>query len=340
MLGFLSNLRDVKSALSAGMLLLFAVWLLMGEQIAKVAPGDTLAGKVATLINYLGPVVTLAVITFVAYVVGLVLPFHRIVLRGINRYNRRRAAREGDKTQESRLLDFIEDLVGRAARQKPLEELYWDLMREIPALAKMKTLTPWWIRYSPPCVRSRLTRRWIAAALRDASKRKPTAGKEPPRQGTFAARMAERKNQKVLASLLLRRIYSESALLAVDLGQKDDKAYDRFDKARSESEFRSALCIPMLILTIVIALQLPPDEFPWAALGVLGIGCFAVLVLALRAIHKAQEAQEEVNSAIILGRIKVPELQVLEEATDFEATINTPTLSRRSTILSALLPKK
>ncbi|MCB5294177.1 hypothetical protein [Arthrobacter sp. SO3] len=335
MLGFLSNLRDVKSALSAGMLLLFAVWLLIGEQIAKVAPGDTLAGKVATLVDYLGPVATLAVITFLAYVVGLIFPFHLLVLAGINRHNRKRAEREGDKTRESRLLDFIQDQVGRAVRKKSVGELTKDLVREIPALTKMGILYPWWIRLSPRFLRSSLERRWNNRVVRQALKSKQPDGKEPPQVGSFGAYRAGRTEQKDLASALLRRIHSESALLAVDLGQKDDKAYERFDKARSESEFRSGLCIPLLILTTVTALQLPPDQF-LLAVGVCGIGLFSVLVLALRAAHKAREAQEEVDSAIVLGRIKVPELQVLEGAINED----TATPSRGGTILRSLLPKK
>lgn len=339
MLGFLSNLRDVKSALSAGMLLLFAVWLLIGEQLAKIAPGDTLAGKVVTLVGYLGPAATLAVITFVAYVVGLVLPFHSIMSRGINRYNRKMAARGGDKTRDSRLLDFIQDQVKRAASKKPLDELTRELTREIPALTKMSIRYPWWIRFSPRCKRSRLERLWNRAIVHRAMKRQQPDDKEAP-EGRFAKYRAERTKKKVLALILLRRIYSESALLAVDLGQKDDKAYERFAKARSESEFRSGLCIPLLILTAVIALQLPADQFPWGAAGVFAVGFFSVLVLVLRAIHKAQEAQEEVNSAIILGRIKVPELQILEAAINVESTINAPPPGRRSTILRALVPKK
>lgn len=339
MLGFLSNLRDVKSALSAGSLLLFAVWLAIGEQIARVAPGDTLAGKVATLIGYLGPVATLAVLTFVAYVVGLVLPFHSIVLEAINRYNRKTAARDGEKTQESRLLDFIQDQVQQAAKKKPLEELTKDLIREIPALTKMRIRYPWWVRFSPLFLRSRLERRWEKKVIRQALERKQSDGKEPL-EGSFEAYRAERNGQRVLASMLLRRIYTESALLAVDLGHKDDKAYERFDKARSESEFRAGLCIPLLILTAVIALQLSPSQFPWGAVGVFGIGCFAVVVLLARAIYKAQEAQEEVNSAIILGRIKVPELQVLQVAINVEATLNTPPPSLGHRILEALQLKK
>lgn len=338
MLGFLSNLRDVKSALSVGMLLLFSVWLLTGEQIVKVVPGDTLAGKVATLVAYLGPVATIAVITFAAYVVGLVLPFHSIVLGAINRHNRKKAIREGGKTEGSRLLGFIQDEVVRAAREKPLEDLIYDLAREIPGLTRVSFRFPWWIRFSPRCLRPRLESRWKRYILRKARERDQPTRKEPP-EGRFEEFRDQRKQQKALSANLFQRIYTESALLAVDLSHKDSNAYERFDKARSESEFRAGLCIPLLLLTAVVALHLPPAQLPWGLVAVIGIGCFSVLVLLLRAMHKAREAQEEVNSAIILGRIKVRELQVLQIAKKSEGTIDTPSSGRRRTILGALFTR-
>lgn len=322
LLGFLSNLRDVKGALSAGMLLLFAVWLVIGEQIARVRPGDTMVGKVATLTDYLGPVATIAAVAFLAYVVGLVLPFHSLVLYGIQRHNRKKAAREGAKRQESRLLDFVLDLITQAERKKPLGELTRDLLREIPALTRIKMRYPWWIRFSPTCVAACLERRWDQKVIRQALDEK-----KPPKRKSKTDTSA-RTERKRLAAVLLRCIYKESSLLAVDLGHKDDKAYERFDKARGEAEFRAALCVPLLILTVVIALQLGSSQNPWGSLGVFGIGCFAVLVLVARATRKAEEAQEEVNSAIILGRIKVSELQVLEATINTEVALEAPPSGR------------
>lgn len=397
MLSFLSNLRDVKSALSAGMLLLFAVWLQVGDDIAKVEPGDTLAGRVAILVDYLGPAVTLAVVTFVAYVLGLVLPFHLLGLTAVNRIDRKKAVREENNSQDARLFRFVLDKVKRAANKKSLDDLIWGLYREIPAFQSFSIRSPWWIRFAPPRFRSSLTGLWTRSALeRGSQDRKSPGDKEPPREDRFAVRQKERKTEKQLASLLLQRIYSESALLAVDLGHKDDKAYDRFDKARGESEFRAGLCLPLLILATVVALQFPPAGFtwadlivigvawgvvgvlgflygtgrafwvlwavagvlgflwglsrdfgiPWGAVGVIGVGFVAAIALGLWARHKSREAQEELSGAIILGRIKVPELEVLDavfnvtETAGHQTPISTPSLSWRGKLADALRPRR
>lgn len=370
-----SNLRDVKSALSAGMLMFFALWLLLGDDVAKVQPGDSLLGRVAILVQYVGPAVTLAAVTFAAYLLGLILPFHHVGLWALGRLNRGRAVR-----QEDRLFRFILDQVRRAGERESLDELLRRLLREVPAMYEFSFPDPWWIRLAPPRWRPRLRGHRTRWALKYAKRKGSIEIEEPDPADLFARRGAERNTEKHITALLLRRIYSESALLAVDLGYKDDKAYDRFDRARSESEFRVGLCLPLLILTTVVALQFPSRGFvwtdvvvvgslwtavvvvrmlwgagrafwiiwilvglfgvlwvvwgrygvPWEAVGVLSLGCFAALVLASWATSKAQEAQEEVSSAVILGRIRVPELQVLQDV------IATPERTWSSKILDAL----
>ncbi len=334
MLGFLSNLRDVKSALSAGMLLLFAIWLLVGDEIARVEAGDTLTGRVAILIGYLGPVATLALITFAAYVIGLVLSLHSKVLAVINRHNGVEAVLEedslgADALQESRLLNFLKDQVTKAVKKREVDQLAWDLMGEFPGLWRLHFRPKWWTRCLPRWVRRRFTRTKFKPddLLKDE--------KSDTEDNQLGPREAKQKMKKQLAYVLFRRIYVESALLAVDLGQKDDQAYERFDKARGESEFRAGLCIPMLVVTGVSVWQLACENYPfWMVWGMGVLGLFAVVVLARRAIHKAQEAQEEVNSAIILGHVELPELQVLD------AAINSCTPDQCDTSPSASAPRR
>lgn len=337
MLGFLSNLRDVKSALSSGMLLLFAVWLLLGGQIAKVTPGDSLMGKVATLISYLGPAATIAIITFVAYVVGLTFPFHSLVQIAISRYNGKIATTKAGDIQESRLFGFIQDQVRVAAKKEPVDDLIKDLIREIPALTRLTIHYPWWIRSAPRPLKVRLKDAWERKLVRQAFNSKKRKDKRDSRSNM--KKNIPRDLQLELAAIIFRRIYTERSILAVDLAHKDDKAYDRFDKARGESEFRGGLCIPLLILTGAIAFQLPTDQFPWGTIAVTGIGLYSVGALLSRATQKAKEAQDEINSAIILGRLKVPDLQVLSEVVNTEVLADKMPSTPRKGLLRACKPK-
>lgn len=80
MLSFLTNLRDMKSSLSSGMLVLFTLWLVFGNQVAEVEQGDSLAGNLRRLADYIGPVGSLGVVAFVAYLLGLVLSLDRVAM--------------------------------------------------------------------------------------------------------------------------------------------------------------------------------------------------------------------------------------------------------------------
>lgn len=53
MLNFLTNLRDMKSSLSSGMVLLFCLWLVFGNEVADVESDDSLAGNLRRLAEYL-----------------------------------------------------------------------------------------------------------------------------------------------------------------------------------------------------------------------------------------------------------------------------------------------
>ncbi|KIS27821.1 hypothetical protein TV39_08775 [Arthrobacter sp. SPG23] len=73
MLGFLANLRDMKTSLSSGMILLLCLWLIFGNNLATIPADESLAGNLRRLSEYLGVAGTLAVITFGAYLLGMVV---------------------------------------------------------------------------------------------------------------------------------------------------------------------------------------------------------------------------------------------------------------------------
>lgn len=359
MLGFLSNLRDVKSALSAGMLMLFTGWLVLGDEIAKVRPtDDTLVGRLAILVDYIGPVATLAVLPFVAYVIGLAVPLHYVGQWTIARWNSRR--KKDDDLHGSALEDFVRDRIKRAAKDLPVEELGKELIREVPGYPKLRISYPVWTRLFVGKLRRRVRHLWGQRLMRQALQESST-GKE-------IAEVSDREQIKMLTEIVLLRVRGRGALTAAALAQANSGAYERFDKARSESEFRSGICLPLLLLAVIVALQLPFRPLtwveipalailwmvlaavvlvggglgllkalqirkrtvgiyvvcwlviaiigligiPWSQVGVLVVGCLAVLVLVLWALEKDAEAQTELENAIVLGHIDVLELQVLE----------------------------
>lgn len=275
MLGFLSNLRDVKSALSAGMLLLLAAWLAFGHHLANVEADDTLTGNVAKLVTYLGPVPTIAAVTFLAYVLGVLLELDATVLRFL-----RWLPIAGEQFQESegkRLRQHVEEVSARASLVRDPRELRKDIApsgRELP---------PTW-----------------------------KSGAEEWMEADHDGKKAFARESAALVSDVMRQIYLDIDGLAHQLRKKDEKAYNQFDKARGESEFRAGLVIPVLVVALVCAVRMHVENYPaWSWLVVVIGGIAVPAVLMQRADASDSDSREAVYLGITEGDIEVAELQLL-----------------------------
>lgn len=274
MLGFLTNLRDVKSALSSGMLLLFGLWLWLGHQISNVQQDNSLVGNVAKLVAYLGPVPTIAAITFSAYVLGVVLELDARVLRIINRMPL--ATPNFMDSEGRRLRQHVEDLAIRASLVRPPREL----RDEIAPDGTATTIKP-----------SILEELWP-----DENAKAKTRAKEV----------------KALANDVLRQMYTEIDSLAHQLGKTDEKAYDRFHKARCEAEFRAGLVLPILFITGVCATRAYFEVSPsWWFVVIAVVGMVVAGVLVERANTSASDSREAVYLAITRGTVDVADLEYL-----------------------------
>jgi hypothetical protein len=274
MLGFLTNLRDVKSSLSSGMLLLFGLWLWFGHQISNVHGGDTLLGNIARLVAYVGPVPTIAAITFCAYVLGVVLALDARVLNAIYKMA---LATPDFVDSEGRLRQHVEDLATRASLVRSPRELRNEIAPD----------------GAPTPIRQSIWEELWAEGDADGGK-------------------ARAKELKALVNDVMRQMYSEIDGLAHQLGKTDEKAYDRFHKARGEAEFRAGLIIPLLFITGVCATRIYFEVSPqWWCLVVVGAGAVAAGILVERANTSASESREAVYLAINRGHVEVADLNYL-----------------------------
>lgn len=303
MIGFLANLRDMKSALTSGMLVLFGLWLTLANVIADVQPGQSIAGNVSRLVTYLGPVGTLGAILFVAYFVGLVLSTGTLwnELIAIPKFLRTYAELKKIHADTARVTRWLTNQWHRdpSRLSNATAERLERYVREI--------ITP---SYNHPRFGS------LGSLSGDADL--------PPMLEAVRKRMQDLEQQSVedrdpLQSVqfamiqVMSTIFKDLGFIAIQLAAKRESAYNRFDKARSEADFRSSLVLPMIFISVVLAVRLFVEGKPILCVASLFVAAFACEVLRKKADYKTIEANEEIVNAIILGDVQVELLERYRE---------------------------
>lgn len=286
MLSFLTNLRDMKSSLSSGMMLLFTLWLIFGNTVADVPQGETLAGNIRRLMDYLGPAGSLGLIAFVAYIVGLVLSLDRAVMYLL-------LERKWKKSGPPVLLISV------TSYQRLSKKLTTEIraaLAKAPAAFVLKTT--------------------ITEADRT-------------RDRIIEREMGETEAEVYLHNHIVTSLIGDLDILAVQLHSKHDKAYDQYDKAKSEASFRAALVFPSLLLAFVLAARLISEDQLGLAL-IVGVGIAVAALLLLREASKKQtEANEEIFNAFLVGHIVyAPVLTLFEIASGAITPENRPDFQR------------
>lgn len=122
MLGFLTNLRDIKSSLVSGMILLFTLWIVFGNAMMKVPHDDTITGNLTRIASYLGTPGTLAVLTFIAYIIGMVATTHGW-LNIVEGFAGGKVAKSVSKSTADRFSKFLHELVDDALKKATPNEI-------------------------------------------------------------------------------------------------------------------------------------------------------------------------------------------------------------------------
>lgn len=278
MLGFLSNLRDVKTSLASGMILLFALWLIFGNEIADVSNDDSVAGNLRRLVEYIGPVGTLGLLVFVAYVAGMVLTSHAwidVVVQGIDRlfpggarWPRSQAVSE--QTQQ-RFDVYLRSTFWEASRRSNAEEVFKVL--NLPLTSEL--------------------------------------GKRIDEAQTDFDRREEITRQVV--GFLQYHVFNSLDILAVQLHSKKERSWDRYDKSLTESEFRAGIAGPIGFLGLVLTWRSATEQLWGPAAVIMAVSLAVSSSLALKARRKRQEATEEVINAVIVGDLEVAPIAKLAE---------------------------
>lgn len=295
MLNLLDGLRDLKAPLASGIVILFALWLAFANGIAGVEPGDSLAGNVRRLTEYLGVPATLGIIAFVSYLLGLVLSPHRIVLRLTSRLFDGPGTRSRHMFSRPRRLALPPDTqyrfgryavdVTREAEKRGVEE--WDIYSAMnpDGVGRTVGITGWkdkvWAR--------------VKAKGKSAD---------------------ENDNYRMISDTINtaeRALANDVNLLAAQLQTAKEKTYEQYDKAKTEADFRAGLVLPLLLVASVAGYRLVLEGLPWVGGSLLVGTIFLVAGLTWTARTRLLEANQILVTALILGNIELPALAAVKK---------------------------
>lgn len=286
MLNLLDGLRDMKAPLASGLVVLFALWLAFANQIADVEPGDSVAGNIRQLAEYIGVPATLGIVAFIAYLLGLLLSLQKVVLGTVVALFSRPTYMALPRETGSRFVSYVVELTSRAAiRGVPESDIYSALNPE-PGYGQAKETG------------------------QEAMDRAFAKSIQKPMISDQAARF-----QALLVEVAIDALGRDQNLLAAQLQTKNEKTYEQYEKARSEGEFRAALVLPLVMVVAVAWYRLFFNEgLPVAvAVGVLVVTIPAGLRLGSTATTRVKEANQILVTALILGHIELPALTAVKD---------------------------
>ncbi|QNE35882.1 hypothetical protein [Leifsonia shinshuensis] len=287
----LPGFRDFRTPLVVGYLWLMAVWVLVSPFIPKKADSIGLLRALYDLTGWLGTTIALTILTFAAYVIGL-------ILSGVSLRLLQWGGQQLAPTTEVGLADLIDRKLSRIFAS---DLTFADVERQLPNLAEEADD---FIEFEHDRQR-RIGSDEFGRMEGPPSYEKRMASRDMSRRNWLRSpRGHEAISRRVLNELRL-------AELSLQISSKD--VYDKYDRTRSEADFRHAIAAPIGVLGIAVAVRLGFDGLGlWATLIAFG-SILVVGVLELTARRREREANDFIVQAIIRGVIKAPVLELLDE---------------------------
>ncbi|SDW89755.1 hypothetical protein SAMN04487912_105282 [Arthrobacter sp. cf158] len=276
----LPGFRDFRTPLMTGVLWLTALWVFLGTPIPKKDDKDGIFGLLNQVSDYLSPTLVLGVVSFSAYVLGVLLmpDIRRKLRRGSVRIHWFKAGLA--KFYDKRKIKWIRRLMWRG---------------------NLHLRQPEHPRRGGHTRRSEELLEFLAI---DAVY---TAGKQGhslvPIRKHYDFLDPEREpgdDNEVLIEHIKRDLLEEATDIAAALQAGNERVFNNYDRARSEAEFRFCIHLPLFFIAVGTAVNMWNSDFVLALL--IGItGLVVSTVLFVKGIHKMNEATEIGAEAIKAG---------------------------------------
>ena len=270
----LPGFRDFRTPLVTGTLWLIFFWLVCGMPVPTKDVSTGPMGLVNSLGDYLSPAALAGVLSFAAYVVGIILALDskqatyvvgRITTRGL---------RKGFK--------FRTD-----------EELRNELN-------KMKRRE----RNAAMRIRSGLLHTLVHDFMRKLARQIAENGNQHPDGDDEWEDMRTR---------LILNLEGEIPLLGTKLLEKNKELYDIFDRTRSEADFRLGISLPIMAISIQQSVVAFSSHLPQIGIMILLAGVATATILLIKGWNKVRESSATVLSMVHIGVITSDTLEQFEK---------------------------
>lgn len=279
----LPGFRDVRTPLITGFLWLSFLWILLGTPVPTGAETEGLLGALNALAKFLSPTVTVVVLSFIAYLLGVL------------------ASPDAD-----RFLRPGRGLVGR------LESLGFDLaaspLKVILSPRMLRRLSTRPGTFSPALTQhSEGVLRSLVVNLVDEKR----SGLEPIYKKYGLSRSDAQEQNEELVAILHQKLVNEILDPSAALLAADEKLFNNFDRTRSEAEFRFSITFPVLFVSAAAAWRIA-ESYWFLAIALLTFGVLACAGLVFKGWIKLHESTDIAVAAVAAGSMQSRTLRQLD----------------------------
>jgi hypothetical protein len=273
----LPGVRDFRTPLATGYLVLLDIWLLWGRGLIPETPTNEFARRLADLSSLMGSTVTLAAVSFAAYLVGAVLTISRVPYLPELSSKHRVMIRVGKRIKLYVVL--------KAALRDPFYSdpiLLWVLKESWGGVLK----------HALPQGKG------SEAASEEAMPTVKVGESDSNTQDSGATTLSwkdDRDLWPVAVDRIAIQVHRELADLATKLQLEVPEIYDDYDRLRSEAEMRFSSFWPLLVLTGI-------SVYLWTSWALIVI--VIPVTLLLDGIHRQRRAERKVWQALITGKLR------------------------------------
>ncbi|ASN39195.1 hypothetical protein CGQ24_09310 [Arthrobacter sp. 7749] len=274
----LPGFRDFRTPLVTGYLWLTVIWILIGAPLPDGKSTVGLMGIINAFGSFLSPAIYLTVLSFVAYVVGMITTINT-TSGGLDLLFSRFSPSKGMQDDE-RIDEIVRSSIRKAKRNNVPPA---SIVNEFEIEPFYKSKDDYEIR------------------MRAAE------GKSDLMKSQYLEH-----STRQLQPLLSKSVGESIPALAVKLQEKNKDLFDNYDKDKSEAEFRLSIAGPLAILSVqifIISWGSAAYYWPWASI----IGLLAVVMLIARGLAKRSSATNVVITALEIGNIQSSELERLAD---------------------------
>jgi hypothetical protein len=274
MVNALEGFRDVKASLASGSLILVSIWILFAGRFSSPGGEGSLWADIQQAITFADTPAVFAGATFLAYLIGVIFAFDRLLFLLLDRTNLGSSSISADS--QARLEEKV---------SADLEELTYEFDKTYEDLNSAYGLNQ-------------------EVTTEDKKQLLKEMGEDHP-PDAWANGADEVLRHRVLRHFL-NEMKGSMDLVSMNLHSVNAVAADRYEKASSEASFRGAITFPILLVSVAISVRLITEHLYLPAIGVVFFSLLAVVAIVGRAREKRVEAAEELAKAVSSGLIPAP----------------------------------